>query len=104
MRKPPKTYPVWVALEYLGVPNVPHVRGSGYQKMLCPFHPDTKPSAHVSAVGFHCFACDASGDAIKLIRREGIDYKTAIAILEERTGGEDRGSAPERQFGESLLG
>lgn len=95
---------MWVALEYLGATDVPHITGTGYRKMLCPFHPDTKPSAHVSEFGFHCFACGESGDAIKLVRKEGHNYQAAIAILQERAGGENRDSPPERQWGKSLLG
>lgn len=103
MSKQPN-FPVWAALEYLGAANVPHVK-SGYAKMLCPFHPDTKPSAHVSQYGFQCFACGVTGDAVKLIReQEGVDYKTALAVLQERTGGADRAGAPEREWGVSLLG
>lgn len=97
-------FPVWAALEYIGVTDVPHVTGTGYRKMLCPFHPDTKPSAHVSEFGFQCFACGESGDAIKLVRREGLNYKTAIAVLQERTGGAGGSSTPERDWGVSLLG
>lgn len=106
MSKKAPEFPVWAALEYLGVADVPHVSGKKtFEKMLCPFHPDTKPSAHVSEIGFQCFACEASGDAIKLMReRGGLDYKTAIRILQERTGITDRASEPGRQWGESLLG
>lgn len=96
---------MWAALEYLGVTDVPHVKGAKtYQWMLCPFHPDTKPSAHISEVGFTCFACGVQGDAIKLIRREGMNYKTAITVLEDLTGGANRPSAPQRDWGDSLLG
>lgn len=102
---PGKDFPVWAALEYLGAADVPHVRGSGYARMRCPFHDDSKPSAHVSEKGFVCFACGVSGDAIKLIRQqEGVDYQTAVAVLKARTGEEDRSSTPEREFGQSLLG
>lgn len=106
MKKQQHKFPVWVALEYLGVHDVPHVVGEkNYRVLRCPFHDDTTPSAHVSEFGFQCFACQVSGDAIKLLReQEGLDYQTAVTILQERAGGEDRASAPERDWGTSLLG
>lgn len=104
-RKKQLPYPVWVALEYLGATDVPRVRGTTKQAMLCPFHTDKHKSAGVSEYGFTCFACGVRGDAVKLIReQEGVDYKTAIAVLQERTGGEDRSGDPGRAWGESLLG
>lgn len=99
-----RSYPIKPALEYLGAADVPNVRGTTYRRMLCPFHPDTRPSARVNEYGFTCFSCGVSGDAIKLIRREEPDYKAAIAILEELVGPENRGSTPEREWGKSLLG
>lgn len=101
---PPRNYPVYVALEWLGAPDVPRVHGTTYVKMPCPFHPDRHPSARVNEFGFTCFSCQESGDAIKLVRREVPDYKAAIAILDELTGPESRSSAPEREWGASLLG
>lgn len=102
--KPAPKFPVWAALEHAGATDVPRVKGTRYEWMLCPFHPDSKPSAHVSEFGFVCFACGVQGDAIKLVRREGLNYQGAIAILKELTGGADRDSAPEREWGQSLLG
>lgn len=105
MLREQRKYPVWAALEHLGVSDVAHVHGDRYQWMLCPFHPDTKPSARIKEFGFTCFACGVKGDAIKLIRdQEGVDYQTAVSILQGRVGDEDQSSAPERQFGQSLLG
>ena len=52
--------------------------GANY-KFLCPFHSDTKPSAVVSPTKqiFSCFACGASGDAIKFV----MDY-TKVNFVE----------------------
>lgn len=104
MRHSKPDFPVALALEWLGFVDVPHVTGGGYKKMLCPFHPDTHPSAQISRLGFQCFACGESGDAVKLIRREGLSYQSAIAVLKELAGGENRPGPPEREWGQSLLG
>ncbi len=51
----------------------------------CPFHDDRNPSLTVTPDGqrWKCFACAAQGDAIDWVRRrEGVDFKGAIAMLE----------------------
>jgi DNA primase len=52
---------------------------------LCPFHPDKKPSLHVTqAKGlFHCPACGAAGNVVQFVaRREGItDREAALKLL-----------------------
>src|SRR6187455_2868170 len=56
---------------------------------LCPFHKEKTPSFHVNAErGFyHCFGCQASGDAIKFLQEtEGLDFIEAVRRLAERMG------------------
>ena len=56
---------------------------------LCPFHKEKTPSFHVNDErGFyHCFGCQASGDAIKFIQEtEGLSFVEAIRDLAERAG------------------
>ncbi|HEX6272835.1 MAG TPA: DNA primase [Polyangiaceae bacterium] len=56
---------------------------------LCPFHKEKTPSFHVNAErGFyHCFGCQASGDAIKFLQEtEGLDFVEAVRRLAERMG------------------
>lgn len=36
---------------------------------LCPFHPDKNPSLAVYEDHYHCFSCQAHGDAIEWLRR-----------------------------------
>lgn len=62
--------------------------GTSY-KGLCPFHGEKTPSFHVHPDrGFyHCFGCQASGDAISfLMRLEGHTFPEALLILAERAG------------------
>lgn len=93
-----------MALEWLGATDVPHVVGTRYVKMRCPFHDDRHPSASINEHGFVCFPCEITGDAIKLVRREEPDYQTALTILQELTDGTNRPGTPEREWGTSLLG
>src|ERR1700693_3047681 len=47
-------------------------RGSGVQRsVLCPFHPDKRPSCRVELDKkiFHCFACEASGNILEFVAR-----------------------------------
>ncbi|MCS6779723.1 MAG: DNA primase, partial [Geminicoccaceae bacterium] len=56
---------------------------------LCPFHQEKTPSfAVVEDKGFyHCFGCGAHGDAIGFVMAiERLDFKEALARLEELTG------------------
>jgi DNA primase len=56
---------------------------------LCPFHKEKTPSFHVNPErGFyHCFGCQASGDAIKFLQEtEGLDFIEAVRRLAERMG------------------
>lgn len=62
-----------------------HPNRSG--KILCPFHPDTRPSLSFKNERFHCFSCNARGDAIDLVARfEGITAAQAAQLLADRYG------------------
>jgi DNA primase len=59
-------------------------RGAGW---LCPFHEDGNPSLGVTAFGFRCFACGASGDALTLVQRlKGWSFDEALGWLAARVG------------------
>ncbi len=63
--------------------NLPHRWGS----FLCPFHDDHKPSMSVRATGFKCWACGATGDAIKLVAQvRKVNFRDALAYLASRCG------------------
>jgi DNA primase len=71
---------------------------TGKQKVLCPFHGDTRPSASIdfSKQRFVCFACGVSGDAIDLLRtQEGLAFDAAVARAEALTGGAGSSARPE---------
>ncbi len=56
---------------------------------LCPFHQEKTGSFSVNQDKqfFHCFGCGVSGDVIEFIKkREGIDFKDALAKLAYRAG------------------
>lgn len=40
------------------------------EKIVCPFHDDNRPSCHLNLEEglFHCFACEASGDALGFVK------------------------------------
>ena len=51
---------------------------------LCVFHSETDPSLHVSEDKgvYHCFGCEASGDALTLVQKmEGVSFRKAFEIL-----------------------
>ena len=90
-RDPPPQFPIAPVLKALGAENVPDVH-RGHRKLLCPFHPDTSPSASVSRYGFNCFSCGRSGDAIKLIREEeGLSFNEAVERCAAITGTDNQG-------------
>ncbi len=71
-------------LKAAGADRVPH--GSGWRKMMCPFHDDSNPSASVNLQinGFKCHSCGVSGDSIKLIRDHwGKTYTQAVEFAKE---------------------
>lgn len=64
---------------------------TGNQKVLCPFHNDTRPSASVNLDEgvFHCFGSQGcpEGDAIELLRkREGLSFREAKRVAEKLAG------------------
>ncbi|WP_078590653.1 CHC2 zinc finger domain-containing protein [Streptantibioticus cattleyicolor] len=67
---------------------------SGWQKILCPLHPETNPSASANT-GFQrwaCFVCDVSEDSYDVIQREeGFGFRQAQEFADSRfgTGSED---------------
>lgn len=74
----------------------------------CPFHPDRTPSFTVSPEKqlFYCFGCKAAGDVFTFVmRREGVGFGEAVALLAERAGfdpsrflpGEERARAEKRK-------
>lgn len=62
--------------------------GTNY-KGLCPFHNEKTPSFSVSPGKglFHCFGCQASGNAVHfLMRHEGLSFLEAVSMLAARVG------------------
>lgn len=56
---------------------------------LCPFHTERSPSFSVNAEEglYHCFGCQASGDAITFVRAvDGCDFVEAVERLAARAG------------------
>jgi len=58
-------------------------------RFLCPFHGDTEPSANVNMTNglWHCKACGAAGGPIDFVmKRQGVDYKTALTEVGRLAG------------------
>ena len=56
---------------------------------LCPFHEERTPSFSVNVEHglYHCFGCDASGDAIRFVQEtEALDFREAVELLADRYG------------------
>ncbi len=56
---------------------------------LCPFHSERTPSFTVfpATRSYYCFGCGAGGDVITFImKRENIDYRSALEMLAKRAG------------------
>ena len=71
-------------------------------KGLCPFHDEKTASFHVNLDrgGYHCFGCEAGGDAIGfLMQHEGLQFPEAARMLAQENGIE----IPETESGEPGL-
>jgi DNA primase len=61
-------------------------RGNGYEKFLCPFHPDKNPSMVIYKKdnSFYCFACGEHGDNISFIMKLcKVSFADAVKYLEK---------------------
>ena len=64
-------------------------RAGTVHKGLCPFHAEKTPSFIVTPdrETWHCFGCGEHGDIFTfLMRRDGLDFREALARLAERAG------------------
>src|SRR5918996_843055 len=64
-------------------------RAGTVHKGLCPFHAEKTPSFIVSPdrETWHCFGCGEHGDIFTfLMRRDGLDFREALARLAEKAG------------------
>ncbi|MGI8658230.1 MAG: DNA primase [Candidatus Limnocylindria bacterium] len=64
-------------------------RAGTVQKGLCPFHAEKTPSFIVTPdrETWHCFGCGEHGDIFTFVmRRDGLDFREALARLAERAG------------------
>lgn len=53
----------------------------------CPFHGEDTPSCKVNDYIFHCFGCDARGNAVSFVKSMfNLDFKTAIQKLNDDFG------------------
>ena len=58
-------------------------------KATCPWHDDTRPSLQVNPErqSWKCWVCDIGGDVFDFVmRREGLEFPQALAMLAERAG------------------
>ncbi len=86
--------------------------GADHYSGLCPFHDERTPSFGISPSKkvFHCFGCQASGDAFDFVMEtEGMDFVSALEALADRYGvalereDEDPEAAERRRARERLL-
>lgn len=85
-------YPIDAILGHYGW-ELPHLGGTGWQKVRCHEHDDTHASATINLDlgAVKCFGCDFHGDAIAVIRlKEGCTYREAVRIAEGIAGGNGR--------------
>jgi DNA primase len=79
-----------LVLEHYGG-DMSRVKTYGWRGVKCPFHSDAHASGRVNQEldAFKCLACDASGDAIKLIsQREGMTRQDAEQWANQEFGAE----------------
>lgn len=62
--------------------------GADEFRFLCPFHPDTEPSANwnVKTGLWRCQACNKGGSPIDFLMERGLDYKDALLTLGQAAG------------------
>ena len=77
-------------------------RAGTVHKGLCPFHAEKTPSFTVTPdrETWHCFGCGEHGDIFTFVmRRDGLDFREALARLAERAGVElsERSAREDRQ-------
>ena len=76
------------------------LKKSGHKHTACcPFHHDKTPSFFVDTVKqkFNCYGCGEYGDVLDfIVRYEGVDFKTACAILGGEQGLPDAKTRPQR--------
>ncbi|WP_310964144.1 DNA primase [Nocardioides terrisoli] len=63
--------------------------GGGNLKGLCPFHDEKSPSFNVTPARgmYHCFGCQAGGDAIKFVMEiDGLGFTETVERLAEKYG------------------
>ncbi len=56
---------------------------------ICPWHDDSRPSLQVNPErqSWKCWVCDVGGDIFSFVmKREGVDFPTALRMLAERAG------------------
>jgi hypothetical protein len=80
---------------------------TGKQKVLCPFHGDSRPSAQIdfSRNTFRCWVCEVSGDALDLLRQqEGLTFAAALERAESLAGSQTAPLRPAAAEPPSLFG
>ena len=63
--------------------------GGGSMKGLCPFHDEKTPSFNVNPQRhfYHCFGCQAGGDAISFIMQiDALSFTEAVERLADKVG------------------
>lgn len=76
--------PIDMLLEHYGLWDIQY--RDGWQQVLCPFHPDTNPSAQVNLLQdrFTCFACGVHGDILDIVQEvERMDVREAKMWVED---------------------
>lgn len=103
-RDPVRKFPIAPILRSFGA-EVGDYR-SGRQKILCPFHDDSRPSAQVDFARqrFICWACGVHGDALDLLRsQEGLSFGAAVNRAEALVGDAPTEVRPAQEQAPSLF-